>query len=347
MTRVHDHEMLPLSTPPQASEDQGTSGDAVSPWRLQGTANGSYAAQVQALRMAARGTRLLGLDMKQWSWMILHALLFSMLCYWDTYLSARLRGALDWQHFSWYDTLYMLGAVGTVLTAGAMYASLYASDPGWVQPGTRMEAPNRPMCQYCMVRPPLRSRHCFLSGQCVVAFDHYCDLLSTPVGDLNHTRFWIYLAVQTFVVLWGLIISVSGISDCFTPSGMRAAGGCWASARLRTTVLFFMSLFLLSLFLLFGSLWALHTYLLASSQTTYEVLKGISVPYLSTFYAMYRGPHSRQVRYSSIWPELLRRWAIGNPPPAPFSEGVARNAEIFFFAPKPYDYQYHQQSLWQ
>lgn len=41
-------------------------------------------------------------------------------------------------------------------------------------------------------------------------------------------------------------------------------------------MLFFMSLFLLSLFLLFGSLWALHTYLLASSQTTYEVLKGAS-----------------------------------------------------------------------
>lgn len=28
-------------------------------------------------------------------------------------------------------------------------------------------------------------------------------------------------------------------------------------------------------------------------------------------------------------------------------EGLARNAEVFFFAPKPYDYQYHQQSLWQ
>ena len=161
------------------------------------------------------------------------------------------------------------------------------------------------------------------------------------------------------------------------------------AAVCRTTVLTMASLLLLALFLLFGSLWAMHTYLLASGQTTYEILKGkewqtplaeacacclqmshstslksgiagagIAVPYLGTFYAMcvgtvltkrrmthlvlvqmhepllarmhpdpgshtsrrYRGPHSRQVRYSSIWPELMRRWIVGNPPPAPFSE---------------------------
>lgn len=42
------------------------------------------------------------------------------------------------------------------------------------------------------------------------------------------------------------------------------------------------SLLLLALFLLFGSLWALHTYLLASGQTTYEILKGkaLQVPTL-------------------------------------------------------------------
>jgi hypothetical protein len=39
-------------------------------------------------------------------------------------------------------------------------------------------------------------------------------------------------------------------------------------------VLTMASLLLLALFLLFGSLWAMHTYLLASGQTTYEILKG-------------------------------------------------------------------------
>ena len=39
-------------------------------------------------------------------------------------------------------------------------------------------------------------------------------------------------------------------------------------------MLLFVGLFLLALTLLFGSLWALHTYLLCTAQTTYEVLKG-------------------------------------------------------------------------
>ena len=163
------------------------------------------------------------------------------------------------------------------------------------------------------------------------------------------------------------------------------------AAVCRTTVLTMASLLLLALFLLFGSLWAMHTYLLASGQTTYEILKGkawqmpmliggslrmllTDVPlYIAEVWhcwcrdccavpwhllchvrshcadeawyqhlimvqmhelirtlmhpdtslhisCRYRGPHSRQVRYSSIWPELMRRWIVGNAPPAPFSE---------------------------
>lgn len=59
----------------------------------------------------------------------------------------------------------MLGAIGIISVAGVMYRDLYASDPGWVQPGSKMDVPMRPLCQYCMVRPPMRSRHCFLSGK--------------------------------------------------------------------------------------------------------------------------------------------------------------------------------------
>jgi hypothetical protein len=78
-------------------------------------------------------------------------------------------GALDWRQFSGYDSIYdisyTLGAISIVGVAGVMYRNLYASDPGWVQPGSKMDVPTRPLCQYCMVRPPMRSRHCFLSGE--------------------------------------------------------------------------------------------------------------------------------------------------------------------------------------
>jgi hypothetical protein len=46
-------------------------------------------------------------------------------------------------------------------------------------------------------------------------------------------RFWMYLAVQTFVVLWGLILSASAVGGCFTPSAIRSASGCWTLAPFR------------------------------------------------------------------------------------------------------------------
>lgn len=48
-------------------------------------------------------------------------------------------GALDFVHFSLYDTLYAAGAIGAVAVTGILYHSLYASDPGWVLPGGKAE----------------------------------------------------------------------------------------------------------------------------------------------------------------------------------------------------------------
>lgn len=297
--------------------------------------------RLRALAISVRGPRLLGIDNKQLAWILLHSVLFSLLCYWDTQFTISLKGALDWQHFSWYDTLYMAGAVGSIAVTGLLYRSLYASDPGWVRPGSHFEAPDRPACQYCGVRPPLRSRHCFITGQCVVKYDHLCDLLSTPIGELNHLRFWVFLLMQTWTVLWGVIVAANAVGGCLWPSVARLEGHCWMLSPFRTIALLVILLALLALFSLFGSLWLLHIYFVCTAQTTYEVLKGIGVPYLSLFYATYNGPHSRQLRYSTVWPEIVRRLMIGNPPPAPFSEGLAKNLETFFFAPKPHVYKYH------
>lgn len=58
----------------------------------------------------------------------------------------------------------------------------------------------------------------------------------TPFDDCHShalQRFWMYLAVQTFVVLWGLILSTSAVSGCFTPSAIRSASGCWTLAPFR------------------------------------------------------------------------------------------------------------------
>jgi len=301
--------------------------------------------RIAALHRAALGAKQFGLHRKQWAMVLLHVILVCDLLYWDTYLQVTFKGALDWRHFSLHDTLYTAAAFGVCILSAYLHSNLYGSDPGWVTPGGPLEDPERSPCQYCGVRAPLRSRHCFVSGQCVVAFDHYCDLLSTPIGTLNHRRFWVYLLIQTFVVMWGLILAWSAVGACLAPAAMRSVSSqCWTLQPVRSTVLLMSAMFMLSLFLLFGSLWLLHCYLISTAQTTYEMLKGISVPYLSLFYATYFGPHARQLPYSSVWPEIIRRLALGHPPPTPFSEGFVRNWELFLFA-KPGSYRFAYRTL--
>ena len=48
---------------------------------------------IQALIEAARGPKFLGVDKKCLAWLIAHTLLFTLLCYWDTHFTVRLRGA--------------------------------------------------------------------------------------------------------------------------------------------------------------------------------------------------------------------------------------------------------------
>ena len=52
------------------------------------------------------------------------------------------------------------------------------------------------------LNPDASTRTGAAAGQCVAAFDHFCPLLATAVGDLNHARFW--CAVQN--LLEGLVM---------------------------------------------------------------------------------------------------------------------------------------------
>jgi hypothetical protein len=161
-------------------------------------------------------------------------------------------GALDWRHFSGYDSVYdisyMVGAVGIISVAGVMYRDLYASDPGWVQPGSKMDVPTRPLCQYCMVRPPMRSRHCFLSGEgaeacAAVAPGHALAMHegteARAVADITHLcafqgRAWSSLTTTVVslhaIVGWQKLDSTSRVSSMTPPrrvlSNVRSLRDC-------------------------------------------------------------------------------------------------------------------------
>ena len=62
-------------------------------------------------------------------------------------------------------------------------------------------------CRICRHHKPMRTKHCYVCGRCVKKFDHHCPWLGNCVGEGNHCYFWLFLAVETALLAWGVCIS--------------------------------------------------------------------------------------------------------------------------------------------
>ncbi|KYO23247.1 putative palmitoyltransferase ZDHHC12 [Alligator mississippiensis] len=178
------------------------------------------------------------------------------------------------------EPLQALGFAALVLGSVLLHWAVSLMDPGFVpQAGVseEQEAMIPPLpktvqlrrCGYCMVKQPMRARHCRVCQHCVRRFDHHCPWIENCVGEKNHPLFVAYLAVQLVVLLWAVHIAWSGLYF----------EGSWK--WLKHNIFLLLSFVLMVIFTVVAVLLlASHLYLVSCNTTTWEFMSRHRISYL-------------------------------------------------------------------
>ncbi|XP_053329011.1 palmitoyltransferase ZDHHC12 [Spea bombifrons] len=216
----------------------------------------------------------------------------------------------------WYEekrwrALQPLGFVFLVLCSTGLYYVVSLMDPGYVlsDPDEKPLAPseeqeglipgtpnpiNPRRCGYCLLKQPMRARHCKCCQRCVRRYDHHCPWIENCVGEKNHPLFVLYLCVQLGVLLWAFRLGWSGFH-------FEATWNQWFTEN----VVLLLAFAVISVFtVVVALLLVCHLYLISCNVTTWEFMSFHRISYLK---------HC-------------------DSDTSPFDEGVIRNTWSFFCA---------------
>ena len=173
--------------------------------------------------------------------------------------------------------------------------------------------PDANLCATCLVEKPPRAKHDPTLGKCVRRFDHWCPYIANVVGERNYLFFYLFLAFVVLAIALHLILVAPNVAAIDCPPvphhrgkerGLfilrRPSPAAIAAAR-RTDVICLQDprnallaiatplafIHLLWVFALF----AVHTNLICSDQTTYESMRSHHHPHTSK--AILLQPHER------------------------------------------------------
>ncbi|XP_037824507.1 LOW QUALITY PROTEIN: palmitoyltransferase Hip14 [Lucilia sericata] len=158
-----------------------------------------------------------------------------------------------WFYITWF--VYIVDAVsfGTtvlfLICSGGLWLCFLKSwkgDPGIIQPTqeqrfkTIVELSERggigfepsSFCSGCLVRRPIRSKHCSVCDRCVARFDHHCPWVGNCIGLKNHTYFmgflWMLLVMCGWMIYGGSFYYMNSCNVHFDDflAALRAIGDC-------------------------------------------------------------------------------------------------------------------------
>lgn len=163
------------------------------------------------------------------------------------FLAGIFAGTLFWVGFRWITTV-LPWTIRSNFFLNVLFAALYGltayfyfftmtNDPGYVPKSASRSASKAVIdelmelrqfdehhfCVNCMVRKPLRSKHCKRCERCVAKSDHHCPWVNNCVANNNHRHFVLYVLSMELGVLTWVRLALAYLENRDTPKDVQCA----------------------------------------------------------------------------------------------------------------------------